>query len=117
MNVEKRKRQVKQAINRFGKDIQIYRKNLNEFKEPEGEVVVATVKGYFHKDNQGVKLDISDGSKIIINRVEKLMVIFDEEGMKLKTGDIFTSDNVKYEIVDLGNNFGIYMDMTLRRVI
>lgn len=115
MNTEKIKAQVKKAIDRFGKDVEIKRNSVNEFGEPSGEALVTIIKGYYHKGSSFIGINITEGAKVTTNRTEMLMIVLDEEGQKVQEGDFFTLNSVKYEIVDLGNNFDIYNDMSLKR--
>lgn len=116
MNVEKTQKQVKKAIDKFGKEVEIRRNGVNEFNEPNDEPsIVTTIKGYYYK-GQSISINTSEAGEVAFNKEEKLMIVLDIKGQKVQTGDYFLLNDIKYEIADLGNNFDIYLDMTLKRV-
>ena len=118
INKDKIKNQILKQLTSNGvmKPFIIYRNGVNEFKESTGEDKVCEVQGYFHKQNKVVNLNIRESGAITTNHREKLLVVCDESSLLIKKGDLFYKDDVKYKIIDPGNNMDIVFDMSVERV-
>lgn len=119
MNADRVKQNLFKQLKRKGllKPIAIYRNEVNEFHEPTEPVKVCDIEAHYHKGkNNNLNINITEGSSVVVNRSEKLLVVNNEESLLIKTGDFFHLNDTKYEIVDKGDNFEIVFDMTLERV-
>lgn len=116
INKERIKIQVVKAISQDPSVVEIKRQGINDFGEPQGESEVTIVTGFFYKGSQSLNINISTAASITTGRNEKFLVVYDTEGQKIKENDFFTLNDIKYKIIDLGNLFDIYLDMTLERV-
>ena len=117
MIANKIKPKVKKVINKFPTYVDIYRNIKNEFDEPTGEkTLICSVKGFYHEGSNQISAIIADKGEIKRNKQKLLMVICDEETIKIKENDYFELDGVKYSICDLGNQnmLNIYFDMLLK---
>lgn len=111
------KPKVKKVIDKFPTNVDIYRNSRNEFGEPVGEELICSVKGFYHEGNNMISAITKDKGEIKRNKQIFLMVIYDDETIKIKENDYFLLDNIKYKIKDLGNQnrLNIYFDMLLER--
>lgn len=116
MSLANKKPVIEKAIKKFGKLITIKRPTLNEFKEPIGDVEVCKVHGFYYRGNNILRVQANVVGEINTSKEEKLMVIMDDNTELLKKGDTFTLNNVKYKLLDLGNSFDLYYDITLERL-
>ncbi|RDY22879.1 hypothetical protein CHF27_011205 [Romboutsia maritimum] len=118
MIANKIKPKIVKAINKLPTKAIIKRNSVNEFGEPEGEVVICEVTGLFHEGNNQVTSISMDKGEVKRNKQQFLMVVYDDETMKIKENDIAYIDNDKFEIKDLGNQnrMNVYLDLNLKLV-
>lgn len=109
------KPKVKKVIDKFPTNVDIYRNARNEFGEPTGEELICSVKGFYHEGNNMISAITKDKGEIKRNKQQFLMVVYDDETIKIKENDYFLLDNIKYKVKDLGNKnrLNIYFDMLL----
>lgn len=109
------KSKVKKVIDKFPTYVDIYRDIKNEFGEPGGKDLICSVKGFYHEGNTQISAITTDKGEVKRNKQKFLMIIYDEDTIKIKENDYFLLDNVKYRIKDLGNQnrLNIYFDMLL----
>ncbi|MDU2198932.1 MAG: hypothetical protein E7E21_11040 [Peptostreptococcaceae bacterium] len=116
MIANKIKPKVKKVIDKFPTYVDIYRNSKNEFGEPGGkELIYENLKGFYHEGNTQINFSIADKGEVKRSNQKFLMVIYDEETVKIQENDYFMLDNKKYIIKDLGNQnrLNIYFDMLL----
>lgn len=115
MIANKIKPKVKKVIDKFPTHVDIYRNCRNEFGEPVGEELICSVKGFYHEGNNMISAITKDKGEIKRNKQRFLMVIYDDETIKIKENNYFLLDNKKYRIKDLENQnrLNIYFDMLL----
>ena len=108
---------VKKVIDKFPTYVDIYRNVKNEFGEPGGKDLVCSVKGFYHEGNTQISAITTDKGQVKRSKQMFLMVIYDEDTVKIKENDYFLLDDVKYIIKDLGNQnrLNIYFDMLVER--
>ncbi len=109
------KPKVKKVIDKFPTYVDIYRDIKNEFGEPGGKDLICSVKGFYHEGNNMISAITTDKGEVKRIKQKFLMVIYDEETIKIRENDYFLLDGVKYVIKDLGNQnrLNIYFDMLL----
>ena len=117
MIANKIKPKVKKVIDKFPTYVDIYRDVKNEFGESEGKDLVCSVKGFYHEGNTQISAITTDKGQVKRSKQMFLMVVYDEDTVKIKENDYFLLDNVKYIIKDLGNQnrLNIYFDMLVER--
>lgn len=115
MIANKIKPKIQKVIDKFPTYVDIYRDAKNEFEEPNGKDLVCSVKGFYHEGNTQISAITTDKGKVKRSKQMVLMVIYDEDTIKIKENDYFLLDNVKYVIRDKGNQnrLNIYFDMLL----
>ena len=115
MIANKIKPKIQKVIDKFPTYVDIYRDAKNEFEEPNGKDLVCSVKGFYHEGNTQISAITTDKGQVKRNKQMFLMVIYDEDTVKIKENDYFLLDNVKYVIRDKGNQnrLNIYFDMLL----
>lgn len=118
MIANKIKPKVKKVIDKFPTYVDIYRHILNDFKEPIGEDLICNVKGFYHEGTSQVSSIQADKGKIKRDKSKFLMVLYDEDTVKIQEEDYLLIDNIKYSIKDLGNKnrLNIYFDMLIERL-
>ena len=116
-NLTRQKSRINKEIKKCGTSIAIKRAVLNEFNEPFGEEVVTEVLGLYFKEKKTIRLSVEEKGAVKVEHEEKLMVSKSQESLLIQEHDYFELNGIKYEIIDLGDTFGIYYDMTLKRVI
>ena len=104
MIANKIKPKVKKVIDKFPTYVDIYRDIKNEFGESEGKN---------HEGNTQISAITADKGHVKRSKQMFLMVVYDEDTVKIKENDYFLLDDVKYIIKDLGNQnrLNIYFDM------
>ena len=117
MIANKIKPKIQKVIDKFPTYVDIYIDVKNEFGEPGGKDLVCSVKGFYHEGNTQISAITTDKGQVKRNKQMFLMVIYDEDTVKIKENDYFLLDNVKYRIKDLGNpnRLNIYFDMLVER--
>ncbi|MGL5507478.1 MAG: hypothetical protein ACRDB0_06225 [Paraclostridium sp.] len=120
MLANKIKPKITKVIDKFPTEVSIMRSILNEYGEPMQALKICDIRGFWHDGTSygGARTTfISDGGKVKNHKQNYLMVVYDELSTLIREGDFFILDNVKYEIIDLGNcnNMNIYFDMLLRK--
>lgn len=117
MIANKIKPKIQKVINKFPTQVEILRDGKNEFGEPTTGELVCSVKGFYHEGNNMIRAITTDKGEVKRNKQKSLMVIYDDETIKIKENDYFLLDNIKYKIKDLGNQnrLNIYFDMLLER--
>lgn len=115
MIANKIKPKVKKVIDKFPTHVDIYRNSRNEFGEPVDKELICSVKGFYHEGNNMISAITKDKGEIKRNKQRFLMVIYDDETIKIKENDYFLLDNKKHKIKDLENQnrLNIYFDMLL----
>lgn len=117
LNINKIQSRIRKVIQQFPSDVVVYRDQFNKYKEPMADPLkVCRVTGFYHKEKSSLNINIGEAGRIVANKKEYLMIILDDEGKKIQEGDWFERNGVKYGIEDLGENFGIYNDMLLKRM-
>lgn len=116
MSLVKKKPVIEKAIKKFGKLLNIKRSGLNKFDEPISEADVVTIEGFYYRGNNQLSVKYGISGEVKSDKSEKLMVIIDDKSELIKEGDYFYMDNNKYEIIDMGNSFDLYYDITLKKV-
>ena len=117
MIANKVKPKIQKVIDKFPTYVDIYRDVKNEFGEPDGKDLICSVKGFYHEGNTQISAITTDKGQVKRSKQIFLMVIYDEDTMKIKENDYFLLDDTKYIIKDLGNQnrLNIYFDMLLER--
>ena len=117
MIANKIKPKIQKVIDKFPTYVDIYRNPKNEFGEPGGKDLICSVKGFYHEGNAQISVITTDKGQVKRSKQIFLMVIYDEDTMKIKENDYFFLEDVKYIIKDLGNQnrLNIYFDMLLER--
>ena len=110
MIANKIKPKIQKVIDKFPTYVDIYRDAKNEFEEPN-------VKGFYLEGNTQISAITTDKGQVKRSKQMFLMVIYDEDTVKIKENDYFLLDDVKYIIKDLGNQnrLNIYFDMLVER--
>lgn len=112
----KKKPVIEKAILKFGKEFEFKRKKKNEFGEVVREIVIAYVRAFYYKGSNGLSIGLELQGEIKTNKSEKLMMSINREAAKLKAGDTFMLNGIKYELSDISNSFDLYYDITLKKV-
>lgn len=111
------KPKILKVINKFPTQVTVYRDILNEFNEPDDQIKVCDITGFYHEGNRGININLGDNGKVKKDKSKYLMVIVDEVSKNIQENDYLYIENIKYNIVDKGNqnNLDIYYDMVLER--
>ena len=111
------KPKIQKVIDKFPTYADIYRDVKNEFGEPGRKDLVCSVKGFYHEGNTQISAITTDKGQVKRSKQMFLMVVYDEDTVKIKENDYFLLDDVKYIIKDLGNQnrLNIYFDMLVER--
>ena len=109
------KLKVKKVIDKFPTNVDIYRNVKNEFGEPMDQELICSIKGFYHEGNNQISAITTDKGEVKRAKQEFLMILYDEETVKIKENDYFTLDNKKYIIKTKSNpnKLNIYFDMLL----
>lgn len=109
---------ISKAVNKFGIDVEAFRKSINEFNEPLEEVKISKFKGLFIENNISIKADTSDAGLIKKDKTSKLIALINKDTKALKDNDILYSNGSKFKIIDINNTsqLNIYYELTLEKI-
>lgn len=113
--LRRKKNVIEKAIRKYGREIIFKRKVLNEFGESEGEETVAKMFGFYYRGNNILQVKSNIAGITNSSKEEKLMMILNGDSRNVKVGDTFNLNDIEYRIIDLGNAFDLYYDITLER--
>ncbi|CCL06846.1 hypothetical protein CDFC105_41551 [Clostridioides difficile] len=119
MIAQKVKPKIIKAINKMPTEAIVKRVGVNEFGEPSDEEnIVCNVIGLYHEGSSSISQITKDKGIVIKDKEQYLMVVCDEDTVKIKQGDFMYLDNNKFIIQDLGNQnrMNIYFDLKLGKV-
>lgn len=119
MIAQKVKPKIIKAINKMPTKAIVKRVGVNEFGEPSDEEnIVCKVIGLYHEGSSSISQITKDKGVIIKDKEQYLMVVCDEDTVKIKQGDFMYLDDNKFIIQDLGNQnrMNIYFDLKLGKV-
>lgn len=117
-NIESIRQKIKRSIETFSNKVKVYRNTKNEFNEPLPleEIFIAEILGQYYK-GQMLRIGTSTSTKGAIKTeyAERFLTIIDLNSLKIKEGDFFMLNGIKYKIFDLGNVENIYFDFSIVR--
>ena len=87
MIANKIKPKIQKVIDKFPTYVDIYRDAKNEFEEPNGKDLVCSVKGFYHEGNTQISAITTDKGQVKRSKQMFLMVIYDEDTVKIKEND------------------------------
>lgn len=121
MIANKIKPKIQKAINKLPTKATIKRKTVNEFGETNGDIwedLICKVTGLFHEGKDQITQITKDNGTVKKEKKQYLMVVYNDETMKIKEHDVLYIDNDKFEIIDLGNQnkMNVYLDLKLKKV-
>lgn len=119
MIAQKVKPKIIKAINKMPTEAIVKRVGVNEFGEPsDEEKIVCNVIGLYHEGSSSISQITKDKGVVIKDKEQYLMVVCDEDTVKIKQGDFMYLDENKFIIQDLGNQnrMNIYFDLKLGKV-
>lgn len=111
------KPKILKVINKFSTNVTIYRAYPNAFGEEEEKIKICDVVGFYHESNatSSIKAVKNDSGETVARKQAFLMVLYDDETIKIQENDFIFLDDKKYYIKDKGNQnrLNIYFDMLL----
>ncbi|MEY7998608.1 hypothetical protein AB8U03_00080 [Clostridium sp. Mt-5] len=109
--------QLIKKVTPFMKDIIVLRMGKNVFGEKQEDQYVSAVRGYYHIGSTSINIvnNSTEAANLNRNYQDRLLLIVDDEVIKIKEHDYFILDDVMYEIIDKGNIEDIVWDTYLRR--
>lgn len=118
MIANKIKPKIQKAINKLPTQAIIKRNSKNEFGEATEEVFICNVTGLFHEGKDQITQITKDTGTVKKEKNQYLMVVYNDETMKIKEHDVLHIDKDKFEIIDLGNQnkMDVYLDLKLKKV-
>lgn len=111
------KRQVKNAIEVNPTIIELKREEKIDLGRDDfetKEVAVATFKGFFDKSDSRVNIT-NEGANI--TRAFNFILICVKEDFKIKVGDYFYLEGIKYLVTYPKNNYNIYYECNLEAIL
>lgn len=108
---------MKKAIEKMPTTAVVKREVLNDFQEPTGEEKeIITVTGFYRKEKSRLNIVLSEGGEYKTHAPnQKFLVVYDDDTKVIQEKDYLIINDKKYKIIDLGEEYGIFMDMTLER--
>lgn len=110
MITNKQRKNITRQFNKYSKEYQIFKRELNEFKELSGEELVRTIKGiyYYSKGNASRDTDKAGITKTKRKHfIQTLDIEEINEGMYVYIGD------KKYEIIDIEDEANLSLSYIL----
>lgn len=106
---------LSQAIKQYGRDFNVMRSTLNEFKEPVGGTPVGSFRGLFHTSAGFLDITLSEAGKIASRKYPQLLTLHTD---KIQKEDIVTLEGRKYTVTGVDDIGGLHLctDLSLREV-
>lgn len=98
------------------KEVTVQRQGENIFGEKQEDDYVCKVSGYYHTSTSFIQNINSDAANLNKTYQDKMLFIVNDDVKKIKEHDYFTLNNIKYEIVDMGNIQDIVYDTSLKKL-
>ena len=94
---------LRKQIQMYGKNYIFKREQLNEYKEPTGEVdVVSPVVGIYHAFGSYTSRQITEGAVVAKNQTPMIVCLL-EDAVLLHVDDFVEIGDEKYRIISLNN--------------
>lgn len=110
---------VSQEIRVHGNDYNVYRKELDKYKEPTGkEMQVAQIKGLYHVTKGYVTETAQDGTRTHL-KGQPMLLCKHEETKDIQTGDYIRINQNVYKIIDKNNiqEYNIITDISMELML
>lgn len=112
------KPKIAKAIKKYGVDVEVFKKDINEFGEPMGEnILVSKLKGLYSESNHYIAENIADKGKFKKDKTYKIIALFNDDSLKVLEGHVVIINDVMFEIVNKSdaNMLEAYFEFTLKR--
>lgn len=80
------------------------------------ETEVTKVYAFYYRGNNILSVRSNVVGEFNSSKEEKLMIVDDKNSRLLNKNDNFELNDTKYRIIDLGNSFDLYFEVTVERV-
>ena len=108
---------IAKTIKKFGVNVEVFRKNLNEFNEPIGKVKALEFKGLFSESQHSINSRNVDSGQVKKEKTYKLITLIDGNTNGLREGDILLINGVEFNLFNINNAnmLDTYFDLTLEK--
>ncbi len=110
---------VSQEIKVHGNIYNVYRKELDKYKEPTGkEIQVAQIKGLYHITKGYVTETAQDGTRTHL-KGQPMLLCKHEETKDIQTGDYIRINQNVYKVIDKNNiqEYNIVTDISMELML
>lgn len=111
---------IKRELKRSGTDYEFKRSGLNDFGEPNNELVtVGTIKGLYHEQNSNVQITTGDTTQVRTKKIPMILCLYDDAAsLVLQVGDQLEINGKTLKVTGVVNvqEWSIIADISLEVV-
>ena len=108
---------VKRELKRSGIDYEFKRSGLNDFGEPNNELVtVGTIKGLYHEQNSNIQITTGDTTQVRTKKIPMILCLYDDiVSLVLRVGDLLEINGRQFKVTGVTNiqEWNIISDVSL----
>ena len=111
---------IKRELKRSGIDYEFKRSGLNDFGEPNNELItVGIIKGLYHEQNGNIQITTGDTTQIRTKKIPMILCLYDDAAsLVLQVGDLLEINKKQFKVTGITNiqEWSIISDISLEVV-
>lgn len=111
---------IKRELKRSGIDYEFKRSGLNDFGEPDNELVtVGIIKGLYHEQNSNIQITTGDTTQVRTKKIPMILCLYDDAAsLVLQVGDLLEINKRQFKVTGITNiqEWNIISDISLEVV-
>ena len=111
---------IKRELKRSGIDYEFKRSGLNDFGEPDNELVtIGIIKGLYHEQNSNIQITTGDTTQVRTKKIPMILCLYDDAAsLVLQVGDLLEIIGRQFKVTGITNiqEWNIISDISLEVV-
>ena len=111
---------IKRELKRSGIDYEFKRSGLNDFGEPDNELVtIGIIKGLYHEQNSNIQITTGDTTQVRTKKIPMILCLYDDAAsLVLQVGDLLEINGRQFKVTGITNiqEWNIISDISLEVV-
>ena len=111
---------IKRELKRSGIDYEFKRSGLNDFGEPDNELVtIGIIKGLYHEQNSNIQITTGDTTQVRTKKIPMILCLYDDAAsLVLQVGDLLEINGRQFNVTGITNiqEWNIISDISLEVV-
>lgn len=111
---------IKRELKRSGIDYEFKRPGLNDFGEPDNELVtIGIIKGLYHEQNSNIQITTGDTTQVRTKKIPMILCLYDDAAfLVLQVGDLLEINGRQFKVTGITNiqEWNIISDISLEVV-